>query len=141
MENIKYLVSESNLFIRPPKSLKYSLEVSTNTNHWERLSWKTAYSMILAFRVSSQLFGCGRVKLGLLGWGHLHHLMFSIFSYMSTSVRISFLVFKLCHFKVQRALRKERALRLIFISAWLKEGLLFLFFEIWILKFHKLYTY
>ena len=50
-----------------------------STNQWERLSWKMAYSMILTYNtkwVSSQLFGCGRAKLGPLGGGHLHHLMF-----------------------------------------------------------------
>ena len=38
-----------------------------------------AYSMILANNtkwVSSQLFGCGRAKVGPLGRGNLHHLMF-----------------------------------------------------------------
>ena len=50
-----------------------------NTNQWERLSWKTAYSMILANIntkwVSSQPFGCNRAKLGPLRRDHLHHLM------------------------------------------------------------------
>ena len=39
-----------------------------------------AYTMILAYNtksVSSQLFGCGRAKLGPLGREHLHHLMFT----------------------------------------------------------------
>ena len=49
---------------RSPRFFKYCLEVSMNTNQWERLSWKTVYSMILANNntkwVSSQLFGCGR---------------------------------------------------------------------------------
>ena len=38
-----------------------------------------AYSMILANNtkwVSSQLFGCGRAKLGPLGRRHLYHQMF-----------------------------------------------------------------
>ena len=45
-----------------------------------RLSWKAVYSMILANNntkwLSSQLFGCTRVKRGLLGRRHFHHLMF-----------------------------------------------------------------
>ena len=80
VESINYLGWESNLSIRPPRFFKYCLEVSVNTNQWERLSWKTVYSMILANNntkwVSSQLFGCGRAKLEPLGRGHLHHLMF-----------------------------------------------------------------
>ena len=71
---------ELDLSIRPPRFFVYCLEVSMNTNQWKRLSWKTVYSMILANNntkwVSSQLFGCGRAKLGPLGRGHLHHLMF-----------------------------------------------------------------
>ena len=51
-----------------------------NTKQWERFSWKTIYSMILANNntklVSSQLFGCGRAKFGPLGRGNFHHLMF-----------------------------------------------------------------
>ena len=46
--------------------------VSTSTNHWDSLSWKMAYSMILVNNtkwVSSQLFGCGRAKLGPLRKG------------------------------------------------------------------------
>ena len=64
VESINYLGWESDLSIRPPRFFKYCLEVSMNTNQWERLSWKTVYSMILANNntkwVSSQLFGCGR---------------------------------------------------------------------------------
>ena len=78
MESINYFGWESDLSTRPPRFFKYCLEVSMNTNQWERLSWKTVYSMILANNntkwVSSQLFGCGRAKLGPLGRGHLHHL-------------------------------------------------------------------
>ena len=47
-------------------------------NEWERLSWKTKYAMILANNtkwVSSQLFACGRAKLGPLGRRHFHHLI------------------------------------------------------------------
>ena len=81
VERINYLDWESNLSIRPRRFLKYCLEVSMNTNQWERLSWKTIYSMILTNNsntngVSSQLFGCGRAKLGPLETRHLHHLMF-----------------------------------------------------------------
>ena len=80
VESINYLGWESNLSIRPPRFFKYCLEVSMNTNQWERLSWKTVYSIILANNntkwVSSQLFGCGRAKFGPLEMGHLHHLMF-----------------------------------------------------------------
>ena len=77
MENINFLGWESNLSIRPPRFLNYCLEVSMNINQWDRLCWKTIYSMILANNntkwVSSQLLGCGRAKLGTLGRGHLHH--------------------------------------------------------------------
>ena len=79
MERLNYFSWESNLSIRPPRFFKYYLEVSMNTNQWERLSWKTAYSMILANNtkwVPSQLFGCDRGKLGPLGREHLHHLIF-----------------------------------------------------------------
>ena len=80
VESINHLGWESDLFTRPQGFFKSCLEVSMNTNQWERLSWKTVYSMILANNntkwVSSQLFGCGRAKLGPLGRGHLHHLMF-----------------------------------------------------------------
>ena len=80
MESINYLGWESNLSIRPPRSFKYCLEVSLDTNQWERLSWKTKYSMILTNnntnRVSSQLFGYDRAKFRPLGRRHLHHLMF-----------------------------------------------------------------
>ena len=79
METINYLGWESDLSTRPPRFLKYCLEVSTNTNQWEKLNWKTVYSMILANNntkwVSSQLFGCGRAKLEPLGRGHLHQLI------------------------------------------------------------------
>ena len=80
MESVNYLGWESDLSTRPPRFFKYCLEVSMNTNQWERLTWKTVYSTILTSSntkwVSSQLFGCGRAKLGLLGRGHLHHQMF-----------------------------------------------------------------
>ena len=79
MESINYLGLESNLSIRPPTFFKYCLEVSMNTSQWERLKWKTENSMILVNNtkwVSSQLFECDRAKLGPLGSGHLHHLMF-----------------------------------------------------------------
>ena len=80
METINYLGWESDLTTRLPRFFKYCLEVSMNTNQWERLSWKTVYSMILANNntkwVSSQLFGCARAKFGPLGRGHLRHLMF-----------------------------------------------------------------
>ena len=72
VKSINYLGWESNFFIRPPRSLKYCLEVSMNTNQWERLCWKTAYSMILVNNikwVSSHLSGCGMAKLGSLGRG------------------------------------------------------------------------
>ena len=79
VESINYLGWESDLFTRPQGFFKSCLEVSMNTNQWERLSWKTAYSIILANNnlkwVSSQLFGCGKANLGPLGRGHLH-LMF-----------------------------------------------------------------
>ena len=71
---------ESDISTRPSRFFKYCLEVSMNTNQWDRLTWKTVYSTILTNSntkwVSSQLFGCGRAKLGPLGRGHLHHLMF-----------------------------------------------------------------
>ena len=80
MESINYLGWELNLSIRPPRFLKYCLEVPMNTNQWERLSWKTVSSRILSNNntkwVSSQLFGCDRIKLGSLGRGHLHHLIY-----------------------------------------------------------------
>ena len=80
METINYLGWESNFSTRPPRFFNYCLEVSMNTNHCERLSWKTVYSMILVNNntkwVFSQLFGCGRTKLKPLGRGHLHHLVF-----------------------------------------------------------------
>ena len=80
VESINHLGWESDLFNRPQGFLKSCLEVSMNTNQWERLSWKTEYSIILARNnakwVSTQLFGCGRAKCGPLGRGHLHHLMF-----------------------------------------------------------------
>ena len=80
VESINYLGWESNLSIRPPRFFKYCLEVPINTNQWERLIWKTIYSMILTNNntngVPSQLFGCGRAKFGLLGRRHLHHLLF-----------------------------------------------------------------
>ena len=81
VETINYLGWESDLSIRPPRFFKYCLEVSMNTNQWEKLSWRTVYSMILANNntksVSSQLFGCGKAKLGPLARGHLHHLVFT----------------------------------------------------------------
>ena len=56
---INYLSWESDLSTRPPKFFEYCLEVSMNTSQWERLSWKTVYSMNLANNntkwVSSQL--------------------------------------------------------------------------------------
>ena len=76
VESISYLGWESNLSIRPPKFFKYCLEVSMNTNQWERLSWNLIYLMILtnniANGVSSQLSGCCRAKLGPLGRRHIH---------------------------------------------------------------------
>ena len=72
-KNKSYWLGIESFHIKPPR---YRLEVSVNTNRWERLSRKTVYSMILANNntkwVSSQLFGCGKVKLGSLGRGHLH---------------------------------------------------------------------
>ena len=56
VESINYLGWKSNLSIRPPKLFKYCLQVSMNTN-----------LIILANNtkwVFSQLFGCGRAKLG-----------------------------------------------------------------------------
>ena len=80
VESINHLGWESDLFTRPQGFFKSCLEVSMNTNQWERLSWKTIYSMILTNNntngVSSQLFECGRAKLGPLGKRHLHHLLF-----------------------------------------------------------------
>ena len=80
VESINYLGWESNLSIIPPRFFKCCLEVSMNTNQWERLSWKTVYSIIWTNNntkwVSTQLFGCGRAKLGPLGGGNLHHLIF-----------------------------------------------------------------
>ena len=80
METINYLGWESDLSTRPPRFFNYCLEVSMNTNHCERLSWKTVHSMILVNNntkwVFSQLFGCGKAKLESLGRGHLHHLVF-----------------------------------------------------------------
>ena len=78
MDNINYLGWGSNFCIRPPTSYSIILStVSMNTNQWERLSWKTAYAMILANNtkwVPSQLFVWGRAKLGLLERRHLHHM-------------------------------------------------------------------
>ena len=74
MDRITYIGWESNLSIRPQK---YCLHSFNEQHQWERLNWKPIYSMILANNtkgVSSQLFGCGRVKLGPLERGHLHHL-------------------------------------------------------------------
>ena len=69
-----------DLSIRTPRFFVYCLEVSMNKKQLEKLIWKTVYSMILpnnnAKWVSSQLFGCTRAKLGPLGRGHLHHLVF-----------------------------------------------------------------
>ena len=80
MKTINYYGWESDLSTRPPRCFKCCLEVSINTNQWE--CWKRVYSMILVNDnpkwVSSQLFGCDRAKLGPLGRGHLHHLMFII---------------------------------------------------------------
>ena len=70
MGGINNLGWESNFSIRPPRVFKILSTVSVNTNQWERLSWKTAYAMILGNNtksVSSQLFVCGRAKLGPLG--------------------------------------------------------------------------
>ena len=79
MESINYLGWESDLSIRPPRFFKYCLEVSMNTNQWERLSWKTVYSMILANNntkwVSSQLFGCATESLLLWRIGHMDPLL------------------------------------------------------------------
>ena len=79
-ESINYFGWELDLFTRPQGLLKSCLEVPMNTNQWERLSWKTVSSMILSNNntkwVSSQLFGCDRIKLGSLGRGHLHHLIY-----------------------------------------------------------------
>ena len=81
VESINYLGWETYLSIRPPRFFKHCLEVSMNTNQRERLSWTTFYSMILANTnikwISSQLFRCGRAKLGPLGKGHLHRLCLS----------------------------------------------------------------
>ena len=80
VESINDLGWEADLFIRPPRFFKYCLEVSMNTNQWERLSWKTVYSIILANNntkwVPSQLFGCKRAKFSPIRRGHLHYLMF-----------------------------------------------------------------
>ena len=68
VERINYLGWESDL------------SISMNTDQWNRLSWKTVESIILANNnkkwVFSQLFGYGRAKLGPLGRGNLHHLTF-----------------------------------------------------------------
>ena len=75
MKSINYLGFESNLSIRHHTFFKYCLEVSMITTQWERLGWKTAYSMILSNNtkwVSGQLFG----TLGPLGTGYLHTLIF-----------------------------------------------------------------
>ena len=78
VETINYLGWETNLSIRPPRFFEHCLEVSINTNQWERLCWKTVYSMILANNnakwISSQQVACGSAKFGLLGREHLHHL-------------------------------------------------------------------
>ena len=77
MESINYLGWELDLSIRPPRFYICCVEVSLNINQWER---KTVYSMILANNnrkwVFNQLFGSNRAKLGPLGGGYLHHLMF-----------------------------------------------------------------
>ena len=64
MNSINNIGQESNFSIRPPRGFKI---LSPQTS--ERLSWKTAYAMILGINaklVSSQLFLCGRAKLALL---------------------------------------------------------------------------
>ena len=68
--SISYLGWESNFSIRLPRGFKILSTVSVNKNQWERLSWKTAYAMILGNNtksVSSQLFVCGSARLGPLG--------------------------------------------------------------------------
>ena len=70
MDSINYLGWESNFSIRLPRGFKILSTVSVNTKQWERLSWKTAYAMILGNNtkpVPSQLFVCDRAKLGPLG--------------------------------------------------------------------------
>ena len=91
VESINCLGWESDLSTRPTRFCKYCLEVSMNTNQWERLSSKTVYLMILAHIntkwVSSQLLGCGRDKFGPLGRRHRHldHLMF-VYHWIITSL-------------------------------------------------------
>ena len=70
---------ELDFSIRLERFLNHVNTVSMSTNVWKILSWKKAYAMLLANNTkwaSSQLFGCGRAKLGLLAKGHLHRLMF-----------------------------------------------------------------
>ena len=70
LEDINYLGWESIFSIRLPRGFKILSTVSVSTSQWERLSWKTAYAMILGKNtksVSSRLFVCGRTKLGPLG--------------------------------------------------------------------------
>ena len=70
MKSITYLGWELNFFIRPPRP-------PMNRNQWERLSWKTAYAMILAHNtkwVSTQLFVCVKKAFKPLGRGCLLHL-------------------------------------------------------------------
>ena len=63
VKTIDYLGWELDLSTRSPRFFKYCLEVSMNTNQWQR---KTLYSLILADKnteqVSSQLFRYGRAN-------------------------------------------------------------------------------
>ena len=80
-DSINYLGWESNFSIRLPRGFKILSTVTVNTNQWERLSWKTAYVMILGNNtksVYSQLFVCGRAKLGPAVVNvilHYHHVI------------------------------------------------------------------
>ena len=59
--------------------LSWESNLSISTNQWERLSWKTEFSIILASNtkwISSQQFGFDRAKLGPLVRGHLYQLIF-----------------------------------------------------------------
>ena len=61
---------------RSPRFFKYCLEVSMNTNQWERLSWKTVYSMIVANNNTSEFVVSYLDVGGPLGRGHLQQLVF-----------------------------------------------------------------
>ena len=76
LDSINYLGWEWNFSIRLPRGFKILSTVSVNTKQSERLSWKRAYAMIWGNNtksVSSQLFVCGKAKLGPLWRRHYYY--------------------------------------------------------------------